>query len=460
MRRLLSAVLSAVTVLGLLHGAMAQDRGRFDRREGREGRDGRPGFAPPGTPGGPGGFDRFDFLLRRFDANGDGTISPNEVEGRRREFFERMARDAGLNPSQPIPVNTFREALQRRMSQAASQRGQGFPGGPGSPGSGFPGGPMFPGGPGFPGPPGFPTPGFPGGGGFPGGPMMFPGGPGFPGGRGFPGGAGFPGGPPRDRSDRRSDDRSKTSGQEPPKSTIPGFGVEMKLAPVPGFGPPAATATGTGPSSSTSAPPASPAGTPPAGTSSPSPSPSPSSGGSPPPSAGAAATPSSSPVGPDPRVRRYAESLLRQYDKNGNGQLEREEWSQMSSSVRDADRNGDGIVTLDELTLKLADFGSRRGNGSSSSTASTTSGSSGGGSSTSAASTPPRPSYRFLTAIERLPPGLPDWFARKDANEDGQVSMAEFSTQWTEKEVREFSQLDLNNDGLITPEECLKASQH
>ncbi len=160
-------------------------------------------------------------------------------------------------------------------------------------------------------------------------------------------------------------------------------------------------------------------------------------------------------------MRRYAEALLRQYDKNGNGQLEREEWSQMSSSLRDSDRNGDGIVTLDELTLKLADFGSRRSNGTSSSTASTGSSSGpGGGSSAPATGAAPRPSYRFLSAIERLPPGLPDWFARKDANEDGQISMAEFSSQWTEKEVREFSQLDLNNDGLITPEECLKAARH
>lgn len=124
--------------------------------------------------------------------------------------------------------------------------------------------------------------------------------------------------------------------------------------------------------------------------------------------------------------------------------------------MRDSDRNGDGIVTLDELTLKLADFGSRRSSGSTTPTASE--GSSGTSSAPSGPS-PPRPAYRFLSAIERLPPGLPDWFARKDTNEDGQVSMAEFSSQWTEKEVREFSQLDLDNDGLITPEECLKAAR-
>ncbi len=124
--------------------------------------------------------------------------------------------------------------------------------------------------------------------------------------------------------------------------------------------------------------------------------------------------------------------------------------------MRDSDRNGDGIVTLDELTLKLADFGSRRRSGPTGSTASS-SGSSPAGTSTT--STAPRASYRFLSAIERLPPGLPDWFPRKDTNEDGQVSMAEFSSLWTEKEVREFSQLDLDNDGLITPEECLKASR-
>jgi Ca2+-binding EF-hand superfamily protein len=62
---------------------------------------------------------------------------------------------------------------------------------------------------------------------------------------------------------------------------------------------------------------------------------------------------------------------------------------------------------------------------------------------------------RFLMPTERLPQGLPEWFRAKDANGDGQVSMAEFATTWTDALVREFNSYDLNGDGMITPQEVL-----
>jgi hypothetical protein len=34
--------------------------------------------------------------------------------------------------------------------------------------------------------------------------------------------------------------------------------------------------------------------------------------------------------------------------------------------------------------------------------------------------------------------------------------MAEFATVWTEATVAEFTKYDLNNDGVITPDEVLK----
>jgi hypothetical protein len=54
-------------------------------------------------------------------------------------------------------------------------------------------------------------------------------------------------------------------------------------------------------------------------------------------------------------MRQYIASLLKQRDKNNNGVLEREEWSQMQSRWHVADRNGDGIITLDELTAFVLD---------------------------------------------------------------------------------------------------------
>jgi hypothetical protein len=156
----------------------------------------------------------------------------------------------------------------------------------------------------------------------------------------------------------------------------------------------------------------------------------------------------------DRRVRQYAESLLRQYDKNKNGSLERDEWSQMRGNWRDADRNGDGVITLDELAAHLSRY-SRQGSGGGSSGGSSSGGT--GGSSSAARDPSQRKSYRFLSPKERLPAGLPDWFLRKDADGDGQVTMAEYARDWSAETAEEFAKYDLNGDGVITPAECLKA---
>jgi hypothetical protein len=42
-----------------------------------------------------------------------------------------------------------------------------------------------------------------------------------------------------------------------------------------------------------------------------------------------------------------------------------------------------------------------------------------------------------------------------DINGDGQVSMAEFSSDWTMDDLAAFRSWDHNNDGIITPAECL-----
>jgi Ca2+-binding EF-hand superfamily protein len=219
---------------------------------------------------------------------------------------------------------------------------------------------------------------------------------------------------------------------------------------------------------------------------------------------------SSGATGVEDRYRNYAANMLKRYDKNGSGALEREEWSQMRGDWwKSADSNGDGTITLDEILARLAGYRSRYQSRSTSSATSsapstssstspsssyTTTGSSTSGMSsttssptsstisssstgtsastttnttnaaTSAASspasltTPPvRKPYRFLTPTERLPAGLPEWFMRRDANGDGQVTLAEFSESLTDEAVAEFAKYDLNNDGVITPRECLSA---
>jgi Ca2+-binding EF-hand superfamily protein len=71
---------------------------------------------------------------------------------------------------------------------------------------------------------------------------------------------------------------------------------------------------------------------------------------------------------------------------------------------------------------------------------------------------PTSKSGRFLTPQERLT-GLPEWFKKKDADGDGQVTMAEFARDWTPELLNEFNRYDLNHDGVITAAECLRAEK-
>jgi hypothetical protein len=153
-------------------------------------------------------------------------------------------------------------------------------------------------------------------------------------------------------------------------------------------------------------------------------------------------------------VRKYAEALLRQYDTNKNGVLEKDEWTQMRSNWRDSDANGDGTITLDELAVKMGGFSRSRSPSPSVSTGTSVAAVSGG----SSGNPTSKRSYRFLSPQERLPRGLPDWFVRKDNDGDGQVTMAEYSRSgWSDSMAEEFAKHDRNGDGIVTPEECLKA---
>jgi Ca2+-binding EF-hand superfamily protein len=143
------------------------------------------------------------------------------------------------------------------------------------------------------------------------------------------------------------------------------------------------------------------------------------------------------------RIRSYAESLLRQYDENKNGRLEKDEIARMRGSWHEADKNHDGVLTLDEIADRLMVYGTGGAEGGPAKSASL-----GGGK--------PR---RFLTPTERLPPGLPSWFARSDTDGDGQIALAEFAPPGNREKVAEFSRYDLNGDGFVTATECLAAEK-
>jgi Ca2+-binding EF-hand superfamily protein len=61
----------------------------------------------------------------------------------------------------------------------------------------------------------------------------------------------------------------------------------------------------------------------------------------------------SAPTG-DPN-RRHAQSLMEQYDLDEDGYLDEEEWSQLRGpDPAEFDKNGDGYLSLDELTARIA----------------------------------------------------------------------------------------------------------
>jgi Ca2+-binding EF-hand superfamily protein len=193
-----------------------------------------------------------------------------------------------------------------------------------------------------------------------------------------------------------------------------------------------------------------------------------SSGGS---SSSSSSSPSSS-GGEFAKFKDYATSLIKQHDRNKNGVLEKDEWGDLKSEHRAADANNDSVITVDELALKLQAYSTSTAS-SSGSSSSSSSGSRGGdskggeskrsgwgwgsksGSSSTAAKPGYKKDYRFQTAAERLPKGLPDWFLRQDADADGQVAMVEYATSWTDSTAAEFQKYDLDGDGFITPNECL-----
>lgn len=159
------------------------------------------------------------------------------------------------------------------------------------------------------------------------------------------------------------------------------------------------------------------------------------------------------------RAAKTASQILGIYDSNKNGTIDKDEMGRVNAAYLKADADSSGTITKDELTkyaLSILPGGSSSSSGGSSgSRYSSRSDSSSRGSSGSSASGE-RKSYRFRTAEERLPEGLPDWFTKNDVDHDGQIAMGEFSKTWDDAKAAEFVKYDRNGDGLLTPAECLQ----
>lgn len=149
-------------------------------------------------------------------------------------------------------------------------------------------------------------------------------------------------------------------------------------------------------------------------------------------------------------IRKSATDTIKKHDKSGNGILEGDELKDLGMS-RGADDNGDAMITHDELVA----FRMPKSDGA---TAAKPSSPQKAGAVLEAAKVgerkfvnDKRKSYRFKSTKERLS----SWkLASRDANGDGQVSMHEYASSWSDRTAGEFLRYDKDNDGMITAEEA------
>jgi Ca2+-binding EF-hand superfamily protein len=197
------------------------------------------------------------------------------------------------------------------------------------------------------------------------------------------------------------------------------------------------------------------------------------------------------------RDLREAEDRMGRYDRNNDGFLSPDEMSggRWSDDPMQYDRNADGKLSKEELAVRYAkrriaeeqqqQQGSTDQNGGGDSRFGGRSsmmfmgggmggggmippvgegggdrGGERGGEGEKGSEQKERPkSLRQMSTREKTDKesGKPDWFTRDDKDTDGQISMAEFATNWDEGTVTDFAKFDLNTDGFITTIEVRKA---
>ena len=111
---------------------------------------------------------------------------------------------------------------------------------------------------------------------------------------------------------------------------------------------------------------------------------------------------------------RLAGEIMGRFDANRNGRLEYREAERLGIPAGKIDSDFNGELSRDELYAYLEGV-----------------------------------QKKALAALE----GVPNWFTELDKNRDGQVAMAEFTTEWTDAKFQEFSSYDANRDGLLTANE-------
>jgi Ca2+-binding EF-hand superfamily protein len=136
----------------------------------------------------------------------------------------------------------------------------------------------------------------------------------------------------------------------------------------------------------------------------------------------------------------YAEQLIKRYDENKSGALDKDEIAKMNNAPK-ADANNDGKITKEELVDNWMKGSASSSTSSSSKRASSDS------------ETGSKPSSSRSRSSSRGRSGGSSSFEKLDANTDARIHMHEFSDEWDEEKVKAFYEKDKNGDGVITLEE-------
>lgn len=153
---------------------------------------------------------------------------------------------------------------------------------------------------------------------------------------------------------------------------------------------------------------------------------------------------------PAPKVTRYAQWLLERHDANHDGVLQPDEWKSLAAKPEKFDRNADQRLSVDELCEYLLAYARSRG-----SVAPALPRNLAPPSDPATAVPNSRRTMKFYVPPERLPAGLPEWFLSRDSDGDAQLTKNEFAPAGSSVDLRDFERLDLNRDGMLTPQEAV-----
>lgn len=141
----------------------------------------------------------------------------------------------------------------------------------------------------------------------------------------------------------------------------------------------------------------------------------------------------------------YSKSLIKRYDKDKDNRLSKKEWGEIRRPPANADTNKDGFVTQKEYA-KALQAAAEKGTSAASTKKTSASRVTGVKASTGSKS-------KTTSKSKSSSKGGAGDLSKLDKDSDNQVQMHEYSSDWDDKKLKEFYEIDTNRDGVITPTE-------